>query len=70
MAAEPPPSKPHVDVVRALKDAALAGLLAFGLFLPLHANSGGGHAVRGDLCRGSHNHGPGAGTRGVRTDIQ
>jgi branched-chain amino acid transport system permease protein len=35
MAAQPPESKPHVDIVRAIKDAALAGLLAFGLFLPL-----------------------------------
>jgi len=35
MVAEPPASKPHVDVVRAIKDAALAGLLAVGLFLPL-----------------------------------
>src|SRR5215510_537106 len=35
MAAQPPESKPHVDIVRAIKDAALTGLLAFGLFLPL-----------------------------------
>jgi len=28
-------SKPQVDIVRAIRDAALAGLLAFGLFLPL-----------------------------------
>src|SRR5262245_17037434 len=35
VAAEAPPSKPQVDVARAVKDAALAGLLAFGLFLPL-----------------------------------
>src|SRR5262249_56943352 len=28
-------SKPQVDIVRAIRDAALAGVLAFGLFLPL-----------------------------------
>jgi branched-chain amino acid transport system permease protein len=35
MAAEPPQSILRADVVRAVKDAALAGLLAFFLFLPL-----------------------------------
>ena len=35
MAAEAPSPASRVDVVRALRDAALAGLIAFGLFLPL-----------------------------------
>jgi branched-chain amino acid transport system permease protein len=35
MAAEAPPPAARVDVVRALRQGALAGLLAFGLFLPL-----------------------------------
>ncbi len=35
MTAEAPSPASRVDVVRALRDAALAGLIAFGLFLPL-----------------------------------
>src|SRR5262245_35219371 len=35
MAAEPCGAEKRIDIARALKDAALAGLLAFGLFLPL-----------------------------------
>src|SRR5215813_15139795 len=35
MAAEAPSSATRIDVARALREGALAGLIAFGLFLPL-----------------------------------